>query len=183
MLRNKLSLILFLAGFACLLGGLFFIWEMNSPRTISFDIKELNSPSSSGSKDHLPVFLQIKDLKINLPVKETSLVNGNWQIVNNGIAYLSSSAVPGETGNSIFYGHNWPNLLGNLIKAKTGQIIKVIFNDGQIKNFIIIDTAVVSPDNISFLRTTADKRLTLYTCTGFFDNKRFLVIADLLKKK
>lgn len=75
------------------------------------------------------------------------------------------------------YGHNWTSILGNLPKVKTGDVITVTMHDGKKKDFRIEYTAVVTPDQDYIIDNTNDVRLTLYTCTGFLDSKRFVVVA------
>ena len=41
-------------------------------------------------------------------------------------------------------------------------------------------TQVVTPDQTHILAPSDDRRVTLYTCTGFLDRKRFVVTATLL---
>jgi len=67
--------------------------------------------------------------------------------------------------------------LGKLPKVKPGQEITIVFTDGSSKIFTIEYTSVVTPDQTHILNPTADSRITLYTCTGLFDNKRFVVTA------
>jgi len=67
--------------------------------------------------------------------------------------------------------------LGNLEKAKSGQVIEIEFKNGEKKHFLIQRLATVWPDQKSVLYPSEDKRITLYTCTGFLDSKRFVVVA------
>ena len=61
----------------------------------------------------------IKDLGIDLPVIPAKAKNNHWDTTDNGVSYLLSSPVPGDTGNSIFYAHNWASLFGNFASART----------------------------------------------------------------
>ena len=116
---------------------------------------------------------------IYLPIKQATISDGNWEASHDAISYLISSPVPGEKGNSILYGHNWPNLLGNLPKVKPGQNIEIIFNNGTRSVFTVVYTSVVNPDQTHILNDSQDNRITLYTCTGFLDRKRFVATAVL----
>lgn len=77
------------------------------------------------------------------------------------------------------YGHNWASILGNLDKTKIGQEIEVDFANNTTKYFTITGILVVNPSNTSVLLPSTDNRLTLYTCTGFFDTKRLVITAVL----
>jgi len=93
---------------------------------------------------------------------------------------LLDSPIPGRIGNSIFYGHNWTSLLGNLVNAKPGQEISIAFGSGEIERFKISYVQVVKPSQTDILNQTNDRRITLYTCTGFLDSKRLVVVANLI---
>jgi len=49
---------------------------------------------------------------------------------------------------------------------------------GEEETFIVKESYSVTPDQSHILTQTADVRLTLYTCDGFLDLKRFVVIAS-----
>ena len=98
----------------------------------------------------------------------------------SGLSYLSSSPIPGEWGNSILYGHNWPNLFGPLKKIQKGDPVEVELSSGQTRTFEVVMTDTVTPNQTHILSKTDDVRLTLYTCTGFLDRNRFVVTARLM---
>jgi LPXTG-site transpeptidase (sortase) family protein len=165
-------------GIIILIFSAIFFWERYAPQRLSFNINNYpdNNVANSASK---PIEVIISAINMDLPIIPAKLVRGNWEATTKGVSYLSSSPIPGTTGNSILYGHDWPNLLGNILKLKPGQIIKIKYLDGESKEFIINSTALVSPNEISILAPSKDARITLYTCTGLFDNKRFVVVAIL----
>lgn len=103
--------------------------------------------------------------------------NNKWEATTKGVSYLVTSPVPGNAGNSIIYGHNWGNLLGSLSKIKPGQKIEIVLDDNEKRTFIVEHTSIIGPDQTSVLEDTSDRRITLYTCTGFLDSKRFVVTA------
>ena len=125
----------------------------------------------------------INDLGINLALIPAQIKNDKWDTTNMGASYLVSSPLPGETGNSIIYAHNWASLFGNLTRAKPGEEVDITTADGSVKKFIIEYTSVVTPDESNILSQTKDKRITLYTCTGFLDSKRFVVVAILKEEQ
>jgi sortase A len=133
--------------------------------------------SQKTSDVNVPVSISIPSLKISLPVYPATIEKGKWQDTKNGVSYLTSSSIPGSTGNSILYGHNWPSLLGNLTKIKPGDKIFVTLNEKGMQVYTVKYITVVTPDQTHILDTTSDSRLTLYTCTGFLDSKRFVVTA------
>jgi LPXTG-site transpeptidase (sortase) family protein len=106
------------------------------------------------------------------------IVNGHWQTTPSGVSYLTISARPGQSGNSIFYGHNWPRLLGGLKKIKPGSVIVVYTSADHFPVvFRVAQVKTVSPNDVSILASTDRPQLTLYTCIGFSDSQRLVVIA------
>lgn len=169
---------LFGFGLICLILSAFFFWERYNPQRLAFAVNDLR-PLSETVNTALPTEIIIKDLSLDLPILPAKLEKGKWEATSKGISWLSSSPIPGTKGNSILYGHNWPNILGNITKLKPGQVIKIKFADGSIKLFVIDSTVSVSPNEVSILAPSKTSQITLYTCSGFLDNKRFVVVAKL----
>jgi LPXTG-site transpeptidase (sortase) family protein len=178
------SALLIIFGILWLLLGGYYLWLKNSPDRLSFkNYKQIQiEPDESESeKKSLPKRIIINDLNINIPLIPAKVDNDKWETTHDGASYLVSSPIPGNTGNSIVYGHNWTSILGNLVNTKPGHEIKIIFADGSQKRFIVNSTSTVNPTDSSVLAQTEDQRITLYTCTGFLDSKRFVVVAFLDK--
>lgn len=139
-----------------------------------------SNPHIEASTDHLtplPTRLAIPSLQINLPIYPAKLQNRRWATSSHGVSYLSSTPLPGQPGNSILYGHNWPRLLGKLTQATSGQRLTVDFSDGTTQHFTITQLSQVVPDHTDILNPTPHSQLTLYTCTGFLDRHRLVVVA------
>ena len=177
-LQGKFSSFLIYFGIICLILTLWLFWQRHNPKSLAFATTVVES-SNSSQKVQTPLRLEILDSGIDLPIVSTKSSEKNWETTDKGVTYLTTSPVPGQLGNSILYGHNWSNLLGNLKKVKPGQIITVTYSDFSKKQFEVKYKMEVSPDDISILDNTADSRITLYTCSGFFDSKRLVVVALL----
>lgn len=173
---NLFSRISILLGIMLLFFGAYLMYERNNPKRLEF--KTIGRASST-VPDKYPTMIFIPKLNTKLAVFPAQVKNGNWDATTKGISYLSSSPTPGDAGNSILYGHNYPNLLGNLPEIKPGDEIIITLNDNQAKKFVVKYTSVVSPDQTQILKPSSDTRITLYTCTGFLDSKRFVVTAIL----
>lgn len=176
-MRTFFSTLLILIGLVSLGGSVFMYWQRLSPKRLEFDINDKNYFTKVYSGERYPTVLRIADLSIELPVFPASVNGGRWQATTRGVSYLTGSPIPGDLGNSILYGHDWPSLLGNLKNAKVGNRVEVVFSDGSIKNFVIRFIQEVSPSETAILDQSSDKRITLYTCSGFLDSKRFVVSA------
>lgn len=163
-------------GFLVLIFGGYLIVQRTSPRKLSFAkppvVKHIVSKT-------YPQEIIINSIHIDLPIYSAQIINNNWETTTEGVSYLTGSPIPGDKGNSILYGHNWESLLGRLPNLKPGQIIEIVFSDKSKKKFLVKYTTIVTPDNVSILAAATDKRITIYTCTGFMDTKRFVAVAVL----
>lgn len=174
MTMNVLSKFLITIGAISLFYACLLTWERNNPQRLSF------SSYSQPTKYHptvTPAYIHIPDLKINLPIYPAIKNGKDWDTTTKGVSYLISTPVPGTKGNAVLYGHNWNNLLGRLHKAKIGNRVAITYKNGKNIYFRINSLAVVSPDQVGILNDTKDTRITLYTCTGFLDNKRLVITA------
>ncbi len=171
---------LIIAGCICLLISVYLYRQRYDTARLSITTYKKNLKVYKTKTASIPVSLKIPNLNVDLAIIPSRISNGgSWQTTTDGISYLISSPIPGDMGNSIFYGHNWPSLLGKLPKVKPGTIIEVHYADNTVKRFEVNTTAVVNPDQIGILDPTDDKRITIYTCTGFLDSKRFVAVALL----
>lgn len=145
------------------------LWFVKTPQTASVSLDDRQS--------NQPVRIEITTLALSLPVTEAHITRNKWQVSNNGVSHLDTSAVPNSNGNIILYGHNKTSVLGKIVRIKKGDIISVKTRDRNIYSYIVEKTAVVSPQDIKILESNGKEMLTLYTCTGFADLKRFVVKA------
>lgn len=129
------------------------------------------------SNDLLPRRITISNVGLDLPVSPAKVLSGNWQISESGASYLLGSGTPGKPGNIVIYGHNKKKIFGPILSLKKGAEIKIEDEKGNIYKYEVRETKVVLPKNIEVLSPTPDETLTLYTCTGIFDSKRFVVIT------
>lgn len=114
---------------------------------------------------------------VDVPISEQVLENNNWTISETEASYLQQSAKPGEKGNIIIYGHNTRAIMGNIRALKGNEIITITTEDGKEHQYKIVITTEVNPDETQYLLPTEEETLTLYTCSGFLDRKRFIVQA------
>lgn len=166
-------------GISLILFGSFLVFQRNNPNRVAFAKSDIILTTSVENKTFLPKQIHIPSINLDLPIYISEIKNNEWEVTDKGVSYLKTSVIPGDYGNSILYGHNWSNLLGNLTKIKTGEVIEITFEDNTKKEFIVNLIQEVKPDDVSILNSTNDKRITIYTCTGFLDTKRFAVVAIL----
>lgn len=104
--------------------------------------------------------------------------DGSWTVSSDHVSYLMSSARPGENGNIIIYGHNKRAILGNIRALKGGEEIVLTLDNGSTRSYQVDSVHEVSPTDTDLLTPTESEVLTLFTCSGFLDSKRFIVRAS-----
>lgn len=176
---NSLSKGLFISGFLFLIFGAHLVQQRFSPNKLEFS--NLKTQSVIVNSASSPVRIMIPSLHIDNKIISQSIINDQWQVTGEGVSYLSSSPIPGNTGNSILYGHNWTSILGSLPRIKPGEKIIIVMDNGDVKEFIVKYTIIVDPTQTSILAQSKDTRITIYTCTGFLDSKRFVATATLAR--
>ena len=172
-----LSSVFLVTGFISVSCSALLIYQHYSPTRIAFASEKLLSSVSTSSNLGVKS-VTISDVGISLPVYEGSIKEGKWEVSSQGVTHLSQTVLPGERGNSVLYGHNWTSLLGNLVKVKPGAVVTVGFEDGNQQDFLVKYTFEVLPQDSAIIESTDFAQLTIYTCSGFFDTKRFVVVAE-----
>lgn len=147
------------------------IWERTNPTRISLIPHMI--PSRIGGQ---PDTLVIPTAHITLPIYPAYIRGTRWDQTTAGVSYLVQSPLPGIRGNSVIYGHNWPNLLGPLHLVKPGHKLFVRYGSKTI-GFTVDYVSTVQASDISVIAPTQDARITIYTCTGFLDQGRLVVTA------
>ena len=98
-----------------------------------------------------------------------------------GAGRISSTALPGASGNVGIAGHR-DTVFRPLRKVQIGDTILLTTAD-EVREYRIVDTMVVDPDDVYVLDQTKQPTLTLVTCYPFAfigsAPQRFIVRADL----
>jgi len=128
-----------------------------------------------------PVEISIPKVDLDLPVLETIIANSTWQIADNGISHLAITSRPGEDGTIILYGHNTEDRFGPLLWLSVGDSIVLTNGDNKTFTYVIKKIVTVDPSDTKVLTTQKGPTLILYTCTGFADLKRYVLIAKPTK--
>jgi LPXTG-site transpeptidase (sortase) family protein len=172
-MRNNLSalLLLLLSGVLLTKGASEVYLRYKTPSTsyTSVQTKPLSKLATAE-----PIKLSIESINLNSPISSTK---DTWVYPENSLVYLQNSAKPGAEGNTVIYGHNFKSLLGNLNDTKLGDKINIQLSNGEVISYTITNKYNVTPDQTHILNPTQDNRLTLFTCSGFLDSKRLVVIA------
>ena len=149
------------------------IWHFNQTIQLAF----FTPTVIPFEKTHaIPTQLIIEKIQMDLPIEQTAITNGIWQ-VSNDVSHLTTSARPGENGPIILYGHNTTDRLGPIRWLSKGDLIEVKSADGEIHNYIIDQTMTVNPNRLDVFTQKPGETLIIYTCDGFADLQRFVLIA------
>lgn len=98
-----------------------------------------------------------------------------------GPGHMTGSVNPGGDGNSVIAGHR-DTFFRNLPRLKTGDAI-YIMHSGKLVHYTVIEKKVVSANDVSVLRASQSRELTLITCypPHFIGSapKRLIVVAKV----
>lgn len=126
------------------------------------------------SSERGPTDIKIPKIKLDVAISGASVSGNNWQLFSDRVAWLSASKVPGR-GNTILYAHERAGLFGDLYKLKTGDEIKIFSNEWN--TYKVTKMQFVKPNDVNSILSNKN-RLTLFTCSGAFDQKRLVVYAE-----
>lgn len=173
--RWILPLVFFLIGINLIvLGGVYLLYR----RTIlSFHV----SPSITAEmhlRTALPKTITISSVGIDIPIDAADIENGIWKTSETHATYLNSSGRPGEGNNIVIYGHNRKNIFAPLKKVHVGDVIAIHNAEGKTYEYKVTEITTVKPTEIEKVLPTDHEVLTVYTCTGFLDSLRLIVIAQ-----
>ncbi len=122
-----------------------------------------------------PTAIRIDKLDKSLPISAALVHDNEWDIFDNQVSWLSTSAIPGE-GNVILYAHDRPEMFGDLNELEIGDIVEVLQSD-EWRQYVVREIRSVTPSDVTAI-LSENNQLTLYTCEGSFDQKRLVVYAD-----
>ena len=170
--RNQ-ALILFISGLIFIV--IFSVWRVYRSRILSFDTQATEvAAKNEGTR---PTHLKIPRLGVDLKVSEAAIIEGVWQISPDSASHLNVSSGLGGRGNTVIYGHNKTNILGPIRWMNIGDVVELASEDGKTYTYSVEKTVEVESNNLEYILPKDYEVLTMYTCTGFFDSKRFIVVA------
>ena len=140
-------------------------------------VEPQSSQQISAQEAPKPAKIYIPKLERTLDVSDGFVENNRWIISKTGVSYLTTSGELGKKGNVVLYGHNTKDVLGSLWKVQVGDIVEITDSGGNIRKYEIFERKEVKPNAVEILNAADDERLTIYTCSGFLDTARFVVVA------
>ena len=127
-----------------------------------------------------PVKINIPKLNRTLDISDGFFADGRWVISSTGVSYLITSGEIGKVGNAVLYGHNLNGVLGGLWRVQNGDYVEVTADNGSVYKYQILERREVKPNQVEILNGSDDVRLTIFTCSGFLDSARFVVVGKLV---
>lgn len=184
-----------------IIGG--FIFVLLAFLALMFAFSRAGAPAPTiSNKTDIPVSTPteenfvLKIDKINLSAPIIINVDGNDKeaynkALENGVAHLKGSAIPGKAGNPFIFGHSsyyawkpgdYKEIFKNLNNVEIGDIITVS-SSSSTYNYKVISKEIVTPDNVAVANQNyAEKKLTLMTCWPIGSDAKRLVIVGMLEE-
>ena len=123
-----------------------------------------------------PTRIVIQELNIDLPVRKAQIVNGYWEVFEDVAGWGEGTASSGQAGNQVIFAHARRGLFLPLRNIRQGAKIEVYSGESKYL-YEVKEIKEVTPTQIEVIVPTEDETLTLYTCSGFSDSKRLIVVA------
>ena len=127
-------------------------------------------------EENPPTRIVIQELNIDLAVRKAPIVNGYWQVFEDVAGWGEGTSSPGAAGNQVIFAHARRGLFLPLRNIKQGAKIEVYAGEDKY-TYEVTEIKEVTPTQIEVIAPTQDETLTLYTCSGFSDSKRLIVVA------
>jgi len=127
-------------------------------------------------KKEPPVKIIIPSVSIDAKVIEAPIVDGYWQTATDSASFGLGSSYPQESGNTVIFAHARPGLFENLRLVKKETPVYLMTEKGWFV-YKVLEVKTVLPSQVEVVSPTKDKTLTLYTCSGYRDTHRLVVIA------
>jgi sortase A len=120
--------------------------------------------------------IEVPRLKLSAVAREGVDV----RTLRGSIGHVPGTALPGDTGNAAFAAHR-DTFFAPLRDIRAGDDI-VVTTPTAVHRYSVLRTRVVEPSDVSVLRPSDGRRLTLVTCYPFdyvgSAPKRFIVVAE-----
>lgn len=146
-------------------------------RTFASEPVEVIGFSSYELEDvEVPQRVIVPSVGINLEVGISEVVGGYWEVFDDRAGWGVGSGLPGTEGNQVVFAHAREGLFAPLNAVQVGDKVYILTGI-EWYEYEIDDIYEVYPDQVEVIAPTDDERLTLYTCSGYQDSTRLIVVA------
>jgi sortase A len=154
-----------------------------NPQQIGQQIAEATTPPAANEAPGL----NIPSIGVKAPIVFTPRTDeGGVQLaLRDGVVHYATTAKPGQNGNVVLFGHSsgqaWAKgnykFVFTLLNKLTRNDIVTIGYDGKRYTYVVLDSKVVDPTDVSVLNPTGEPTLTLITCTPVGTSRNRLVVT------
>lgn len=153
-----------------------------------------NQESQTIASDTSPEASTLVIPKIDVKAPINFNVDGNimeeyMKSLETGVAHMAKTALPGEQGNSVIFGHSsyYANKPGNYkeIFSKLNELAEgdevIIESESSELSYKVTEKKIVAPEDISVVdQDTSTKKITLITCWPIkTTDQRLVIISEL----
>ena len=171
-----LGISLIALGIIFIFGGANIFKRVNSESFASEPVRIEGFKNVEDSIEKVPQRIILPKQEIDLIVKNSKLIDGYWQVWTDSAGWGEGSGLPGEKGNQVIFAHARRGLFLPLRDVELGDMVYVLAKDKWFQ-YEVKEIKEVKPTQVEVIAPTEDETLTLYTCSGFADSKRLIVIA------
>lgn len=87
-------------------------------------------------------------------------------VIDKGVAHWSGTAGPGAIGNMVLAGHRTTKTAPflDLDQLAPGDIVTITGVDGRVADYAVVETVIVTPDEMWIVDQTESPTLTMFAC-------------------
>lgn len=169
--RHLLKKLICITGLIIIFLGLYYYFKSLPSPNQKIEPNIIDSPLATNQEAKLI----IEKLSINVPILfNVSGANESIYLkaIERGVAHFAGTVKPGEQGNSVIFGHSsyyknkpgdFKEVFKQLDQLSIGDKILVTQGNDDI-TFLVTETKIVQPDDLTVLESGAESNLTLITC-------------------
>lgn len=171
--KTGLGIVLVVLGLILVLGG-----KDKKTSTISFENEPVKAEGfeQNFEGEILPSRIIIPGKSIDLKVEKAKVVNGYWEVFEDKAGWGEGSGIPGKPGNQVIFAHARDGLFAPIREMKNGDLVYVLTSNAWY-SYSVTEVKEVFPNQVEVIAPTSDETLTLYTCSGYKDSKRLIIVA------
>ncbi|MCI1953068.1 MAG: class D sortase [Clostridiales bacterium] len=154
--------------------------QKDNSNTFSAENRDNSTETSANQKQssNLIGILSIPKIDLSVGIGE----GVDKETLKYSVGHFIGTAMPGKKGNLCIAGHRsytYGEFFNRLDEIQKNDII-IVENNGNTFNYKVIETKVVTPEEVSVLDQTKDSEITLVTCTPIRTGTHRLIVKGIL---
>lgn len=125
-------------------------------------------------------WLIIPKANIKMPIVEGATLD----VLNSNVGVWHQTGPADDNfvlaGHRLQYGRTVNQSLYNLDKLEQGDVAVFVVLDGKAVEYKVTERKIVPPTSVEILNPSSKKQMTIYTCQDFFNQRRFVIVAEPL---